>query len=450
MIWLIVALLLGLNVSPAAAAGAKATHSTLLYQHFFPAWNPYLQDYLQNACREQIANYRNATFSDPRTSYTVLDCLLKQFPEFRKAEMSAAAVVLGLAPTILQMISPRPSDTAMVALRRPVLALLLSAAAPATSCPPPGQYAERLQALARPLPPQVRGCFPYTAPRVLGYHERAAAAVVSAAQYAAALAAAANSAYRTYQLCVWTVCTFVPTRVYLPALWHAAVVLLHAGGWLAMLLSLRPSPPTPPAPRRPGPWGKVSRMLGREVMPGAFAEKLPVESRDGPALGFSLMTMALYVGVPIHILYGTMVLSSLAFVSAVDSLGVVAWYALSAVVSKGVVYFECAGIQAVASESLATAQAGQQMSGQSGPKAVVYFECAGIQAVASESLVTAQAGQQMSGQSGPYAQPSQPDVLARQTFNRTLSKPALKEVAPWLVIIRVSSLIIWPQSLATP
>ncbi|OAA58705.1 hypothetical protein ISF_06488 [Cordyceps fumosorosea ARSEF 2679] len=325
-------LVLGLCASPVAAASAQATHSTVLYQHFFPAWNPYLQGYLQDACREQITNYRNATFSDPRTSYTVLDCLLKQFPEFRKAEMSAAAVVLGLAPTILQMISPRPSDTALVALRRPLLALLLSVASPATTSPPAAQYAEQLQMLDHPLPPRVHGCFPYTVPRVLGYYEDAAGGLVSALQYTAALLAAANSAYRTYQLCIWTVCTFVPTRAYLPALWHVAVIPLHLIGWVALLLSLQrrpaPAPMTATARRQAsGPrWlERVKRILASEAIPGAFAKKLPMESRDGPAPCFSLMTMVLYVSVPIHILYGTMVLSSLAFVSAVDSLGVVAW-----------------------------------------------------------------------------------------------------------------------------
>lgn len=91
MIRLITVLLLGLCASPAIAAAVNITHSTLLYKHFFPAWNPFLQDYLQHACREQIDNYRNVTFYDPRVSYTVLDCLLKQFPEFRKACISFVA-----------------------------------------------------------------------------------------------------------------------------------------------------------------------------------------------------------------------------------------------------------------------------------------------------------------------------------------------------------------------
>ena len=56
-------------------------------------------------------------------------------------------------------------------------------------------------------------------------------------------------------------------------------------------------------------------------------------------------------------LYGTTVLSSLAVVSAVDAVRVVAWYGPSASLSKGVVYFECAGIQAVTGAGPSTAAA---------------------------------------------------------------------------------------------
>lgn len=58
-------------------------------------------------------------------------------------------------------------------------------------------------------------------------------------------------------------------------------------------------------------------------------------------------------------------LSSLTFISAFDSITVVAWFALSTIVSNAIVYFECAGIQAVASESLHTTTEGEQMNGYS-------------------------------------------------------------------------------------
>lgn len=80
--WLLAALAMSLFALPAAAA--KATHSTALYKQFFPAWDEMLKIYLENDCKENITNYRNATFEQSHVSYAVLDCLLEQFPEFRK------------------------------------------------------------------------------------------------------------------------------------------------------------------------------------------------------------------------------------------------------------------------------------------------------------------------------------------------------------------------------
>ncbi|OAQ95632.1 hypothetical protein LLEC1_04063 [Akanthomyces lecanii] len=374
--WLAV-FVVGLWASPVAAA-AKATHSTVLYQQFFPAWDEMLKEYLERDCQQNITDYRNASFNNTHISYAVFGCLLEQFPEFRKAELSAAAVVLGLAPTILQMVSPTPVDTAMVCLRRPILALLLSLASPATVFSEAAKYADGIDALSRPLSRQSRGSFPYTAGRLLGggATRHYMSSLVSAIQYIVALAAVANSAYRTYQLCVWTVCSFSPITVFLPALWHGTVVLLHLGGWIALRLNLQRADGS----KKTGPtteeqdwqemtagWGsRVKSLFRNEITPSAFAEKLPAESRAaGPAPFFSAVIAALYAGAPVHVLYGTLVLSSLTFISAFDSISVVALYAISAIVSKAIVYFECAGIQAVASQSLDAAVEGNELNGYS-------------------------------------------------------------------------------------
>ncbi|EJP70948.1 uncharacterized protein BBA_00578 [Beauveria bassiana ARSEF 2860] len=365
------ALLLGLCAWSAAAA--KATHSTVLYQQFFPAWDEMLKGYLEHNCQENITNYRNASFNDTHISYAVFDCLLQQFPEFRKSELGAAAVVLGLAPSILQMVSPTPADTAMLSLRRPVLALLLSVASPATIFSTAAIYADKVEALSKPLSRQARGSFPYTAGRLFGHGFLTL--FLSAMQYLLALAAVANSAYRTYQLCVWTVCSFSPITVFLPALWHGTVVLLHLSGWVALRLNVQSAERVSDAKRAAGHHrqdtkaGWASRLkscIENETTPSAFAEKLPVESRAaGPAPFFSAVIAALYAGAPVHLLYGTLVLSSLTFISAFDSIAVVAFYAMSTIVSKAILYFECAGIQAVASQDLEATTEGEQMNGYS-------------------------------------------------------------------------------------
>lgn len=129
-------------------------------------------------------------------------------------------MVLGRTPTVLQMMSPSPAETAMVAIRRPFLALLLSVASPATVFSPVESYYDGVEGLEKPLTAGVRNIFPYTAARLLGSGggRSYASGLLSAMQYVAAMAAVANSAYLTYQLCMWTVCSFSPMTVFLPAL----------------------------------------------------------------------------------------------------------------------------------------------------------------------------------------------------------------------------------------
>lgn len=230
-------------------------------------------------------------------------------------------MVLGLAPTVLQMISPTHADTAMISIRRPVLALLLSMASPASVFLPASTYADSLDALTKPLSRQTRGAFPYTAGRLLGGHRGARSygfgiGVLSAMQYVLALAAVANSAYRTYQLCVWTVCTFSPITVFLPALWHGTVVLVHLGGWIALRLNSQKAKQggggkgrgqingeQQPSQATENGWRKwLNAFWKNETTPSAVADKLPVESREaGPAPFFSVVTAVLFVGVPVHV-----------------------------------------------------------------------------------------------------------------------------------------------------
>ncbi|KAJ6786225.1 hypothetical protein PWT90_05759 [Aphanocladium album] len=286
------------EAAPAAASAANVTHSTLLYRHFFPGWNSLIQGYLEGECRSQLANYRNATFSDPRVSYTVLDCLLKQFPEFRKAEMSTAAVVLGLAPTILQMISPRPSDTAMVALRRPFLALLLSVAAPATTCE-----------------------------RLFSVHGAAHAGLLRVDGVARVRAAVCRGARRGGQQRVQDV-----SAVHLDRLHDCPDEGLPARG--------------------------VAR-VGRGAAPGGLAGHGAEPAADGDDDDGDDEEFSAIAQIKVVERYQEDARqrgdAGLTFISALDAVGIVAWYVLSAILCKAVVYFECAGIQAVASASLLAA-----------------------------------------------------------------------------------------------
>ena len=63
----------------------------------------------------------------------VTECLLKYAPEVSKADMAAASVLLGLLPTILSLAGSSTVEVGLVALQRPLLALLLGTASPAVN-----------------------------------------------------------------------------------------------------------------------------------------------------------------------------------------------------------------------------------------------------------------------------------------------------------------------------
>lgn len=99
-----------------------------------------MKDILRENCSAQYAGYVARDMGPNGTDYKVfhvVECLLHQFPEFRKSEMAASAVILGLLPTTLQSLGSTSAETSLLGLRRPVLALLVSRPVPPPLSPMP-------------------------------------------------------------------------------------------------------------------------------------------------------------------------------------------------------------------------------------------------------------------------------------------------------------------------
>ncbi|KAF4975515.1 hypothetical protein FZEAL_7701 [Fusarium zealandicum] len=184
--WIVVAVVLYHHVAPATAL----TRSFAQYQNFFPAWDGQLKEMLRDKdqCHESFQNYNNRSMTLPQVGYQVIGCIFENMPEYRKAELSAAAVIPGLAPSVLQLLSASYVDAVLLAFRRPGLALLLA---------------------------------------------------MSNSGYLATAAAVANNAHLAYQLSVLAVCTFAPANDFLPAIWTAASVAIHLVGYAVVRLRIK-------------------------------------------------------------------------------------------------------------------------------------------------------------------------------------------------------------------
>lgn len=304
------------------------TRSFSQFDNFFPQWQPELTGYLDHECKDQIATYRNRTNLRPQAGYAVLDCILNTMPEFRKAELSAAAVFLGLIPATLQLLSPSWADTGVLSFRRPLISLLLAASSSAVS---PITAANVDDYMAR----LTTDSFPQAQLSGQGWLTFA----VSVTEYVFAAAAVVNNFHLAYQLGVLAVCTFVPAYTFLPAIWVCSAILIHLVGWAAMRLRLRI--------RDGGRQIGLRGMIMSEV--GTAAVKRDTLRLWEQKEGFCYLGLvtALYVGSALQILYGTAILSSLVFLSVRDAIIVALRYMASTLVGRGILIFELNGLRGI-------------------------------------------------------------------------------------------------------
>ncbi|KAM0215965.1 hypothetical protein ACHAQD_008093 [Fusarium lateritium] len=254
-------------------------------------------------------------------------------PEFRKAELASAAVILGLAPTILQLMSASYLDTAVLAYRRPGLALLLSMASSGVRPLTANEYDDFITTMGTdPFHTNFGKSQSFWIPTV-----------VSVLEYVIAIAAVANNAYLAYQLSTWAVCTFAPAEDFLPAVWTAAAVALHISGYLAARLKI--SVKGGDERERSDRGGKFWHGISTELTPTPWQGRLEVKTNDKHNGWFLVLVSVLYVGDALQAFVGTLILSSLVFISVRDSALIVIRLMASALFARGILIYELAGFR---------------------------------------------------------------------------------------------------------
>ncbi|KAM5352587.1 hypothetical protein ACJ41O_005309 [Fusarium nematophilum] len=321
------------HVAPAAAL----TRSFAQYQHFFPAWEGDLKKLLDDECRSAMGNYTDRSKTAPQIGYQVIDCILNNMPEFRKAELAAAAVILGLAPSALQILSASYVDTAVLAFRRPGLALLLAMSSSGVRPMSATEYDDFIAKMGTdPFRTNFGRPGSSLAPRI-----------VSAAEYIAAAAAVANNAHLAYQLSVWAVCTFAPANDFLPAVWTAACVAIHLVGYAVARLRIKVESRDDDDDHRQavglrrGPW----EWIRTELTPTPWQPRLEISRETRETGWFLVLISALYVGTALQAFYGTIILSSLVFLSVRDSTIVVLRLMASTLAARAILIYELAGFR---------------------------------------------------------------------------------------------------------
>lgn len=316
---------------------------TRQFDWFFPGWNQYIQEILTDSCGVELGAYRagevNTTNGLSSLVTPVIDCILVEFPEFRKAELSASAVVLGSLPLVLQSLGSTTAETALIGLRRPGLALLLALGSPAVAVSKADELAETLgkfavvgwEDVASFDPPCVD--WSVVPPLVRPF--------ISLAEYLLTGGAVANVVNMAYRLGVHAIVGFSPDTIFMVPLWTLLAVIIHVVGVLG--LALRVKSVEAKSDRDDNDAWK----LPSEFVPSAYQQPKRLVWRGGSVV-FPAIAWLLSIGAVIHTIVGTLVLSSLLFFSITDSIIIAARYMASAVVCRAMARLELSGMQAAA------------------------------------------------------------------------------------------------------
>ena len=312
-------------------AGAKH------FQSWYRVYGPVFDNILHSDCQDKYEAYMTQEpEADCRECLAerTIACILDETPGDFKANMAAASVLLGLLPSILSLAGSKAIETGLLAQRRPFLSFLTSLGAPAAWPIHSFDYHSSPAELFRETPGAVD--LPELTPRWR--------VVVVITQYLLLIGAFANLLQTTLELSEKTICTFTPSTEYLPLVWALTGVPVHFVGSWASYLRTRVT-----TEERDTIWGHFDEF--RLCM---YHKPARVELMK-ESYWFIWWAWFLSFGTILHIIFGTLMFSSILFISSDYALRVAGRYLASTIVCRAVLMFELAGMRRVATMDMKVA-----------------------------------------------------------------------------------------------
>lgn len=325
---------------PCLVSGDSRSQFHSWYSEFRPQFETILQcncsseheRYLTVPKKDAPIDWLNGGGNTNRLAQPVTNCILENTSEYIKSNMAAAVVVLGLMPTMLATVgnSVKETLTLCVIAQRPLLAFLLATGSPAIS---PTRSFERSKPmkLVNFRPGNIR-------PKELSSHVRI---IVMIVEYLTTGAVIANTMTLCKQLGIQAVSTIAPHLTYLHVLWSIIGISIHVSAALSLLCRtqitslLRTS--------------YVVQILGQQFKPihdNVWTEAV-IGDETYASMIFSYFTSLLGT---CHVIYGTVLFSSLVFISVKDSLTVLSRYMASAMVSRIILMYELHNMRGLINE----------------------------------------------------------------------------------------------------
>ncbi|RYP68874.1 hypothetical protein DL771_006413 [Monosporascus sp. 5C6A] len=303
----------------------------LSFQDWYSNYGADFMKLSTGTCNTTLANYVGSPF-DPLLCNDHVNCILEATNEARKAHMSAAAIFLGMVPTLLSLIAPSLSQLALLSARRPLLALFLSSGSTVL-------FLDRLFRIESPREILTRTDGERFIPRL----KRQWAILFSVGEYLLAAIAAINAIWNSWQLGNKAVVVWKCELNFMPLIWVLGppfIVMVVAIPFqfttIAKFLRAQAcvySPLTVPehvdSKREPG---AMWECMAREITPAIRHPTIKLEEIPHAETWAVFILNVGFCLAALQVLFGIGVLSSVLFVSVRDAI----WVGLRYVVSTGV------------------------------------------------------------------------------------------------------------------
>ena len=373
---------------------AQVAKHTNKFQQWYKQYGFVFETILHTNCTAEYDRYRSGVVKDvdvmgggvaPSSALTqpVIACILEHTGEYVKAQLSCAQVLLGVAPTILSIMGPRSDElsTLLVIGRRPLLFFLLACGCPSVYFGRAFEFGDSPTTLCLLSSNQDGAHDPQedvlaVARRRSEYlpvsglrRTRLSNAVATIAEYILAIAAVANIFMLCHDLGTRTVCIFWSSAVQGPTgTWVMAGIVSHLLGALTLRTRMRrldhypPSVPPMMSPDSTGTeftkrnirtklWTATCRFVSKWVINGelkmtATQDLKNTQIQEFPESHiFIMLTWTLSILIISHVVFGTIVFSSLIFIGPEDALKVVIRYMASVMLCRMVLMYELAGLR---------------------------------------------------------------------------------------------------------
>jgi hypothetical protein len=321
----VLALILGRHADIVAAGATQ-------FQQWFPQYGGVVQTSLDANCSGQYRDYlsHNVTSCPVDTraclASSVVICILTSLDEGMKANFASAAVLLGIMPSTLGLGGSNTIETALLAQRRPIFALLLAGGSPAVSLFKAFEDVKLHRYFS--IKP-INSASP-TLPRP-------AAVALVLLEYVFAILAVTNVVHVCWELSNMAVCSFTPETAYMPLLWACLALCVHLSGaetnrLRITLLGKRPT---------------AIEFFKREFQLNARLPSKIVRLKKSKSKRFLLCSWITSIGSALHIMFGTLVFSSILFIGTKDAAFVVLRFLASATTCRAILVFELSGMKKV-------------------------------------------------------------------------------------------------------